>query len=85
MPRAATRPRGRRAAEERDELAPPHVGHGPSSLCAIPIIIHRKRAAQARNPSVKSAYQEVARAWLLLAEQLEWMDGQEEASRPKDT
>jgi hypothetical protein len=45
----------------------------------------RKRAAQARNPSVKGAYQEVARGWLLLAEQLEWMDRQEEASGPKDT
>jgi hypothetical protein len=28
----------------------------------------RKRAAQATNPSIKSAYQEVARGWLLLAE-----------------
>jgi hypothetical protein len=44
----------------------------------------RKRAAQASNPSVKSAYQ-VARGWLLLAEQMDWMDRQEEASRPKDT
>jgi hypothetical protein len=45
----------------------------------------RKRAAQASNPSVKSAYQEVARGWLLLAEQMEWMDRQEESFPPKDT
>jgi hypothetical protein len=44
-----------------------------------------KRAAQASNPSVKSAYQEVARGWLLLAEQVEWLDSQKEASPPKDT
>jgi hypothetical protein len=45
----------------------------------------RKRAAQASNPSIKSAYQEVARGWLLLAEQMEWMDRQEEASPPEDS
>jgi hypothetical protein len=45
----------------------------------------RKRAAQAANPSIRNAYQEVARGWLLLAEQLDWMDRQEEGSRPNDT
>jgi hypothetical protein len=39
----------------------------------------RKRAAHASNLSIKTAYQEVARGWLLLAEQMEWMDRQEEA------
>jgi hypothetical protein len=36
----------------------------------------KNRAAQASNPHVKSAFKEVARAWLVLAEQIEWMDGQ---------
>jgi hypothetical protein len=35
-------------------------------------------AAQASNPFIKSAFREVARAWLLLAEQAEWMERQEE-------
>jgi hypothetical protein len=34
----------------------------------------KDRAAQASNPSVKSAFEEVARGWLLLAEQTEWID-----------
>jgi hypothetical protein len=33
-------------------------------------------AAQARNPSVKAAFEEVARGWLVLAEQMEWIDSQ---------
>jgi hypothetical protein len=36
------------------------------------------RATQASNPHVKTAFEEVARAGLLLAEQMEWMDRQEE-------
>jgi hypothetical protein len=36
----------------------------------------KNRAAQANNPHVKSAFREVARAWLILAEQIDWMDGQ---------
>jgi hypothetical protein len=36
------------------------------------------RAAQASNPHVKTTFEEVARGWLLLAEQMEWMDRQEE-------
>jgi hypothetical protein len=39
----------------------------------------KNRAAQTNNPHVKSAFKEVARGWLLLAEQMEWMDRQEEA------
>jgi hypothetical protein len=38
----------------------------------------KNRATQASNPHVKTAFEEVARAWLLLAEQMEWMDPQEE-------
>jgi hypothetical protein len=33
-------------------------------------------AARASNPSVKAAFQEVARGWLVLAEQMEWIDSQ---------
>jgi hypothetical protein len=47
--------------------------------------IYRQRAAEAKtravqttNPHVKTAFQEVARAWLLLAEQMEWMERQDE-------
>jgi hypothetical protein len=36
----------------------------------------KNRAAEASNPHVKSAFKEVARGWLVLAEQMEWMDGQ---------
>jgi hypothetical protein len=38
----------------------------------------KNRAMQANNPHVKTAFGEVARAWLLLAEQMEWMERQEE-------
>jgi hypothetical protein len=41
----------------------------------------KNRAAQASNPHVKSAFKEVARAWLVLAEQIEWMDGQLKSHR----
>jgi len=36
----------------------------------------KKSSARASNPSVKSAFQEVARGWLVLAEQMEWIDRQ---------
>jgi hypothetical protein len=39
----------------------------------------KNRATQTNNPHVKGAFKEVARGWLLLAEQMEWMDRQEEA------
>jgi len=39
----------------------------------------KNRATQTNSPHVKSAFKEVARGWLLLAEQMEWMDRQEEA------
>jgi hypothetical protein len=38
----------------------------------------KNRAMQTSNPHVKTAFEEMARAWLLLAEQMEWMDRQEE-------
>jgi len=34
----------------------------------------KDRAAQAKNPSIKSAFEEVAKGWLYLAEQVEWID-----------
>jgi hypothetical protein len=42
----------------------------------------RQRAKQTRDPSIKSAFEDVARGWLLLAEQVEWMDSQK-ASMPQ--
>jgi hypothetical protein len=37
----------------------------------------KQSAARAKNPSVKRAFEEVARAWLVLAEQIAWMESQE--------
>jgi hypothetical protein len=34
----------------------------------------KDRAARARDPSLKSAFEEVAKGWLLLAEKAEWID-----------
>ena len=42
----------------------------------------QKTRRPATNPSVKSAFQEVARGWLVLAEQMEWMDRQAEYKPP---
>jgi hypothetical protein len=42
----------------------------------------KQSAAQAKNPAAKAAFEEVARGWLYLAEQMEWMDRQE-ASTPQ--
>ena len=38
----------------------------------------KKSAARASNPSAKSAFVEVAKGWLLLAEQMEWIDRERE-------
>jgi hypothetical protein len=43
----------------------------------------KNRATQASNPHVKTAFKEVARGWLLLAEQMEWMERQDEPMRAK--
>jgi hypothetical protein len=37
----------------------------------------KQSAAKATNPSIKRAFEEVAAGWLVLAEQLEWMDSQQ--------
>jgi len=42
----------------------------------------KQKARRAQNPSAKRAFEEVARAWLLLAEQIAWMDSQK-ASAPQ--
>jgi len=34
----------------------------------------KNRAAEASNSHVKSAFKEVARGWLVLAEQMQWME-----------
>jgi hypothetical protein len=36
----------------------------------------KQSAARAKNPSTKRAFEEVARGWLLPAEQIAWMDSQ---------
>jgi hypothetical protein len=41
----------------------------------------KDRAAQAKIPSIKSAFEDVARDWLLLAEQMEWLDRQRSSLR----
>jgi hypothetical protein len=38
----------------------------------------KQSAAKAKNPYMKRAFEEVAHGWLLLAEQMEWMDGKED-------
>jgi hypothetical protein len=44
----------------------------------------KKRAAQAKDPSAKKAFEEVAKAWLLLAEQIEWTDRQKSTLRDEE-
>src|SRR5262249_13180189 len=45
----------------------------------------KNRAAQTSSPSIKSAFEDVARGWLLLAEQLEWIERQRSSLRGEDT
>jgi hypothetical protein len=44
----------------------------------------KDRAAQTKNPSIKSAFKEVANVWLLLAEQVEWIDRQRSPVRDEE-
>jgi hypothetical protein len=44
----------------------------------------KKRAAHAKDLSVKKAFEEVARGWLVLAEQMEWMDRQRSTDEEND-
>jgi hypothetical protein len=41
--------------------------------------------AQTSSPSIKSAFEEVARGWLLLAEQMEWIEERRSSLRDEDT
>jgi len=45
----------------------------------------KNHAAQAGIPSIKSAFEEVARGWLLLAEQTEWIEGRRSSLHGQDT
>jgi hypothetical protein len=45
----------------------------------------KNRAAQTTSPPIKSAFEEVARGWLLLAEQMEWIEGRRSSLRDEDT
>jgi len=52
---------------------------------------YRQKAAEAKNravqtisPSIKGAFEEVARGWLLLAEQMEWIEQQRSSLRDED-
>jgi hypothetical protein len=45
----------------------------------------KNRAAQTSSPSIKSAFEDVARGWLVLAEQTEWLDRQGSSRRDGDT
>ena len=43
------------------------------------------RAVQTISPSIKGAFEEVARGWLLLAEQMEWIEGRRSSLLDEDT
>jgi hypothetical protein len=45
----------------------------------------KNRAAHTSSPSIKSAFEDVARGWLLLAEQMEWIERQRSSLRDEDT
>jgi hypothetical protein len=38
----------------------------------------KQSAARAKNPSLRRAFEEVARGWLVLAEQIAWIDKSED-------
>ena len=42
------------------------------------------REARAKNPWIKSAFEEAAAGWLVLAEQMEWMDRQRSTDEEND-
>jgi hypothetical protein len=45
----------------------------------------KKRAEQAKDLSAKKAFEEVARGWLVLAEQMEWIDRQKSTLRDEES
>jgi hypothetical protein len=44
----------------------------------------KQRAANARNPSMKRAFEEAAAQWLRLAEQTDWIDGEKSHLRGEE-
>jgi hypothetical protein len=42
-----------------------------------------QRAAQATEPTIKNAFEDVASGWFLLAHQVEWLEGQRATSNEK--
>jgi hypothetical protein len=53
--------------------------------------VYRQKAAEAKqsaakttNPSIKRAFEEVAGGWLVLAEQMEWIDRQRSSVRHEE-
>jgi len=43
------------------------------------------RAARTSDLSIKSAFEDVARGWLQLAEEMEWIEGRRSSLRDEDT
>jgi hypothetical protein len=44
----------------------------------------KQSAAKAKSPSIKRAFEEVAGGWLVLAEQMEWIDRQRSPARNEE-
>jgi hypothetical protein len=62
-----------------------------SPCMSLRVDIYRQKAAEAKqsaakatNPSIKSAFLEVAASWLVLAEQMEWIDRQRSSLRAEE-
>jgi hypothetical protein len=53
-----------------------------ADMCRQKAAEAKKSAAKARDLSMKRAFEELAARWLVLAEQMEWMDSQK-ASHPQ--
>jgi hypothetical protein len=44
----------------------------------------KQGAAEAKNPSMKRAFEGVAASWLVLAEEMDWIDGERERKTGPD-
>jgi hypothetical protein len=53
-----------------------------AEMCREKAAEAKRSAARAQHPSIRTAFEEVARKWLLLAEETEWIERQ--ASQPRD-
>jgi hypothetical protein len=45
----------------------------------------RRKASETRDPSIKGAYEMMARDWAILAEQVEWIENQRRSPPAKKT